>query len=286
MGKLRAMKVAVSGTSGLIGSALCQRLHARGDAIVRLGRAPYSPADLDGADAVVHLGGASIGDGRWTRARKRELYDSRVGSTDSLARAIAAMTPRPSVLLCASGVGYYGATDVEVDETAPRGDDFLARLSGDWEAAAAPARDASVRVVHARFGLVLSKAGGALAKMLPMFRRGLGARLGDGAQPFAWIAIDDAIAALELLLTPPMAGPVNLVAPEQVTQAAFADELARALGTRVRLRVPSLLLRVGLGELATSLTTGARVVPRRLVDAGFVFRHPTLAAALRSTIAS
>jgi uncharacterized protein (TIGR01777 family) len=279
------MNVAVGGASGLIGSALCARLGATGHATRALPRGDVDGALLDGVDAVVHLGGANIAERRWSRARKQELRDSRVLSTARLARALAERARPPSLLLCASGIGYYGARSGDIDESAPRGDGFLAELCEAWEAAADPARAAGIRVVHARFGLVLSTAGGALGKQLPLFRRGLGVRLGDGSAPLSWIAMHDTLAALELLLSSPsLAGAFNLTAPAPVTQDEFATELARALGTHARLRMPAPLLRLALGELADSLLTGARVLPTRLVAAGFRFRYPTLPEALSGTL--
>lgn len=279
------MNVAVSGASGLIGGALCARLRAAGHAVRPLPRGDFDGALFDGVDAVVNLAGAGIAERRWTRARKREIRDSRVVGTGRLARALAGLPRPPAVLVSGSGAGYYGAAAGDVDESAPRGDGFLAEVSADWEAAADPARAAGIRVAHPRFGIVLSAAGGALGKQLPLFRRGLGVKLGDGSAPVSWVAIDDCVAALELVLSSPaLAGAFNVTAPAPVTQDQFADELARALGTRARLRVPAALLRLGLGELADSLLTGARVLPARLVAAGFRFRYPTLAEALSATL--
>jgi uncharacterized protein len=279
------MNVAISGASGLIGGALAASLRGAGHAVRPLPRSADRAA-LDGIDALVHLGGANIAERRWTRARKRVLRDSRVETTFGWARALAEMARPPSVLVSASGVSYYGAAPGAVDESAPPGDGFLAELCVAWEAAADPARAAGIRVAHPRFGIVLSPSGGALGKQLPLFRRGLGAVLGDGTAPLPWVAIDDAVAALQLLLTAPLAGAFNVTAPQPVTQAEFAAELARALGRRAWLRVPATALRLVLGELADELLSGVRVLPARLEAAGFRFRYPTLPAALAHLVHS
>jgi uncharacterized protein (TIGR01777 family) len=210
-------------------------LRGLGHDVRPLGRNAFTPLMLDGADAVVHLGGANIAEGRWTRARKREIRDSRVVGTERLAQALAAMARRPTVLVSASAVGYYGAPAGDVDESAPRGDDFLARVCADWEAAADAARAAGVRVAHPRFGIVLSTAGGALAKQMPLFRRGLGAILGDGTAPLPWVTLDDTIAALELLLTQPLEGVFNVTA-RLSSPTSWRARSARTCGCACRMR--------------------------------------------------
>ncbi len=281
------MRVIVSGSSGLIGTALGASLASTGDDVVRLVRRPpkasaeiqwdpqaagggIDPAALDGADAVVHLTGAPIAAGRWTAARKRAIRDSRVAGTTALVSALTATDHPPAVLLSGSAIGYYGDTGGrEVDESAPAGTGFLADLARDWEAAAAPAADAGIRVVNSRTGIVLSRHGGVLGRLLPMFRLGLGARIGSGTQVMSWIMLTDMVRLLRLLLErPDIAGPVNLTAPHPATNAEFTAALAAAAGRRARLAIPAAALQLGLGEVAGELLSSARVMPRRLLDAG------------------
>jgi uncharacterized protein (TIGR01777 family) len=295
------MRVTVTGSSGLIGSALVQSLRADGHEVVRLtrrepsrpGEARWSPADgcvdkdsLEGADAVVHLAGAGIGDRPWTKAYMRKIRDSRLVGTRTLAEAIAAAAPRPRVLVCGSAIGYYGDTGGrEVDEKSARGQGFLADLVRDWEAAAAPAREAGVRVVHPRTGIVLSREGGMLGRTLPLFRLGLGGTLGDGSQWTSWISLDDEIAALRFLIDHEITGPVNLTAPNPVTNETYTKALGRVLHRPARLAVPGFALRAALRGLAhEGPLISQRVLPRRLEHAGFRFAYedvePALAAAL------
>jgi uncharacterized protein len=288
----------------MIGSVLCKSLAADGHRVERLVRRAAAGDDeiawdpargtidgdgdgggggarLDGVDAVVHLAGANVGEGRWTKARKRELRSSRVASTALLARTIAAAAKKPRVFVSASGIAWYGTRSDTVDESATRGDGFLAELCVDWEAAAAPARAAGVRVVHPRIGVVLAPSGGALAKMLPAFKLGLGAVLGDGTAPVSWITLDDTVRALRFAIDhATLAGAVNLTAPEPTTQRGLAVALGRALHRPVLFRLPGALLRLAVGELAGELLGGAAVVPTQLARAGFSFAHPTLPDAL------
>jgi uncharacterized protein (TIGR01777 family) len=302
------LRILVSGASGLIGSALIQSLvqtsRADGDEVLRLvRRAPTAkgeigwdparrrgpdPAAIDGVDAVVHLAGAGLGEHRWTAGYKRQLRTSRVESTALLASTIAALPHPPRVFVSASGVGYYGDTgEAEVDENSPPGNDFLARLCQDWEAAAAPAAAAGVRTVAVRSGIVLSTAGGALGKVLPLFRAGLGARLGTGRQYVSWIARPDHVAALRFLLrAEQLSGPVNVTAPEPVTNAAYTAAIAAAVRRPAWFAVPAPVLRVALGEFAGTVVTGQRVLPQRLTDAGFEFRYGGVEEALRALVAS
>jgi uncharacterized protein (TIGR01777 family) len=233
-------------------------------------------------DAVVHLSGAPIAGGRWTKARKAVLRSSRIGSTTALASAMAAADPRPGVLLCASAIGYYGQTgDRAVDESAPAGSGFLAELVRDWEAAAGPARAAGIRVVSFRSGVVLAASGGMLGRLLPLFRLGLGARVGSGRQYLSWISLTDEVSAIRFLLASGDAtGPFNLTAPEPVTNTDFTSALGRALGRPTVLALPSGLLSAALGEVAGELLGSARVLPGRLEAAGFRFAHPDIATAL------
>jgi uncharacterized protein (TIGR01777 family) len=281
------MRVVVSGSSGLIGTALGASLASTGDEMIRLvRRSPTSPGEIgwdplaadggidrgaiDGADAVVHLAGAPIAAGRWTAARKQEIRDSRVAGTRGLVSALAAMDQPPSVLLSGSAIGYYGDTGGrEVDESAPPGAGFLADVVRDWEAAAAPARDAGIRVVNLRTGIVLSRQGGVLGRLLPMFRLGLGARIGAGSQVMSWIMLTDVSRIIRFLLDRhDLDGPVNVTSPHPATNAEFTSALAAAVGRHARLGVPAAVLRLGLGEVAGELLSSARVLPRRLLEAG------------------
>lgn len=297
------LHVAVTGAGGLIGSALSRRLGAAGHTVTPVVRRPASageiswdpengrlePGQLEGMDAVIHLAGENVG-ARWTAARKRRIKSSRTTGTRLLAQAIARARRRPGVLVSASAIGIYGNRGDEVlTENSPAGDaalDFLAEVGREWEAAAEPARASGVRVIHPRFGLVLSHEGGALNKMLLPFRLGLGARLGNGTQWMSWISIDDVVGAiLHVLLTESFSGPVNLVAPEPVRNRDFTAILGRVLSRPTPFAVPAAALRLTLGEMATStLLASARVLPKRLLAAGYRFEHPDLDTALRHVL--
>jgi len=301
------MRVAITGSSGLIGTALTASLRADGHEVVRLVRRPPRAADevrwdpraadagnpdLAGVDACVHLAGAGVGDHRWTAAYKAEIRSSRVLPTGALAAALAAAAaPRPAAFLVASAIGWYGDTGgAPVTEDAPAGQAFLSRVVADWEAAAAPAREAGLRVAHLRSGLVLASGGGMLGRLSLPARLGVLPRFGDGRQVMSWISLTDEVRAIRFLLDGPGAearsGPYNLTAPNPVTDS----ELTAALDTAFHrpdlpwLRVPAPLLKLGLGEMSSELLNSARVLPRRLLDAGFVFDHPTLAAALAAEL--
>ncbi|MCW2574546.1 MAG: hypothetical protein JWR66_576 [Modestobacter sp.] len=299
------MKVAVTGSSGLIGSELVRSLRADGQEVLRLVRRTPRTADehrwepahhrippglLDDVDAVVNLAGVGVGDKRWTDKRKQEVLRSRVDSTATISQALAdaaASHPgRERVLLSASAVGWYGDTgDRVVDESAPPGTDFLARVCVEWEAATAAAATAGARVVTLRTGLVLGR-GGLLARLLPLFRLGLGGKLGSGRQYFPWISLRDEVDAIRFLLTAPVSGPVNLTAPEPVTNAAFTEALATAVHRRAFLTVPGPALQLALGEFArVGVLAGQRVVPAALLAAGFSYRHPDLPSALQAALA-
>jgi uncharacterized protein (TIGR01777 family) len=306
------MKVAVTGSSGLIGSALLASLRADGHEVIRLVRRPPRSADevrwdpraadagllapsraagpLDGLGACVHLAGAGVMDRRWTARYKAEVRASRVLGTRALAGALARLSPPPATLVSASAIGWYGDTGAdEVDESAPAGKMFLARVVRDWEAAAGPAADAGIRVVHPRSGLVLTPAGGILGRLLPFARLGLCPRFGSGRQVMSWISLSDEISAIRFLLDrKDVSGPVNLTAPAPATNSEFTAALAAAVGRRDLpwLRIPTLVLRLALGEGAVELVTSARVAPRRLLEAGFQFRHPALPQALAAELAS
>jgi uncharacterized protein (TIGR01777 family) len=305
------MKVAVTGSSGLIGTALVTSLRADGHEVIRLVRRsprsadevrwdpraahaglvtrPRPPASLEALSACVHLAGAGVMDRRWTARYKAEVRASRVLSTRALAGALARLSPPPATLVSASAIGWYGDTGgQEADESAPAGDAFLSRLVRDWEAAAEPAADAGIRVVHPRSGLVLTPAGGILARLLPLARLGLCPRFGSGRQVMSWISLSDEIGAIRFLLDrEDISGPVNLTAPAPATNSEFTAALAAALGRRDLpwLRIPSQVLRLALGERAVELLTSARIAPNRLRCAGYQFRHPTLPEALSAELA-
>jgi hypothetical protein len=335
------MKVAITGSSGLIGTALTASLRADGHDVVRLvRRPPHAPDEvrwdpraadagdplLNGVDACVHLAGAGVGDHRWTAAYKAEIRASRVLPTRALATALAAASPQPAAFLAASAIGWYGDTGgAPVDEDAPAGKAFLPRVVADWEAAAAPAREAGIRVAHLRSGLVLGSGGGVLGRLALPARLGLLPRFGDGRQVMSWISLTDEVRAIRFLLddsddpggsgdprsssgpTGPggsgdladssgsggsgaeaRSGPYNLTAPNPVTDS----ELTAALHAAFHrpdfpwLRVPAPLLKLALGEMSSELLTSARVLPKRLLDAGFVFEHPTVAEALTAELAA
>lgn len=238
---------------------------------------------------MVHLAGAGIGDRRWSEDYKREVVRSRVEGTRTLAGALAELTAKPAVLLSGSAVGFYGDTgDVAVDETAPAGAGFLAReVVVPWEAETAPAEEAGIRVARLRTGLVLSGRGGMLSRILPIFKAGLGAPLGSGRQYWSWISIDDWVLAVRhILKNPEISGPVNVTAPEPVTNAEFTKALGAALHRpTMPLAVPGFLLRTALGEFAEEgVLTGQRVIPRRLLDSGHAFRHTRLNEALTAVL--
>jgi len=294
-----SLTVLVVGASGHLGSALVPLLAGQGYRVRRLVRAPrpvtpeavhWDPdagtldaAALEGVDAVVNLAGERIAALRWTRAKKTRISRSRVGGTRLLAETLAALERRPRVFLSASAVGYYGDRGAEVlTEESPPGHTFLARLCREWEAAALPARRAGIRVVHLRTANVLDARRGFLAPLLPLFRLGLGGRLGSGRQYVPWIAIDDWVRAVaHLLVTESVDGPVNLAAPQQVTNAEFTRTLARVLGRPAVAVVPAFALRLVMGELGREILASQRVQPARLLVSGFTFEYPTLEEALR-----
>jgi len=296
------VKVVVTGASGLIGSALVKSLTADAHDVVRLVRrepraaderqwdpsgGDLDPALMDAADAVVHLAGAGIGDKRWTEDYKQTILRSRVDGTTTIATAIARATDPPNVLLSASAVGYYGETgDEGADESSPNGQGFLADVVRQWEAATAAAETAGVRVVHARTGVVLSAEGGALGKVLPLFKLGLGGRLGNGQQWMSWIAIADHITALRFLLDrADLAGPINVTAPEPVRNRDYTKAIGRAVHRPALAVVPATALRVALGGFADEgVLVSQRVVPARLEDAGFPFTYADIDSALTAIV--
>jgi|SRR5690606_2407848 uncharacterized protein (TIGR01777 family) len=297
------MRILLAGASGFLGTHLARRLVANGHQVTRLvrhatpgpGQVPWQPstgqldpAALADVDAVINLAGAGIGDRRWTERYRAEIRRSRVDTTTTLARAIAA-TPaerRPAVLLNASAVGWYGDTgDRAVEEDAPAGEGFLADVCRVWEAATRPAEDAGVRVVRLRTGYPLHHSGGLLKRQLLPFRLGLGGRLGTGEQWLPWISLADWLSAVEFLLTHDIAGPVNVVGPAPVTNAEFTRVLGRTLRRPAVLPIPAVALRLALGQFATAALASARVLPGTLTRAGFRYQHPELSAALRAALA-
>ncbi len=297
------MRVLISGASGLIGSALRASLSEAGHQVVRLVRTS-SPADeatvfwdpasdyldptgIEGFDAVIHLAGESIAEGRWTPQKMERIRNSRVHGTRLLCETLAGLSHRPKVLLSASAVGFYGdCGDQRLDEESPSGTGFLAEVTRQWEEATQLATAADIRVVLLRFGMVLSKSGGALAKMLPVFRMGLGGRLGSGQQCVSWITLDDIAGAIEHLLSnEQLSGPFNLVSPRPVTSRRFTDTLASTLRRPALLPMPAAVLQVLFGPMADELLLAStRAIPRRLLASGYQFRDPELDAALRRVL--
>lgn len=291
--------ILLSGASGLLGTALRHSMSRREMRFLQLVRRPAganthvrspmenlsvgSPAPPEGCRAAIHLSGANIGAHRWTASYRRELIASRVATTRALAQSLAQLHHPPETLIVSSAVGIYGDRGNEIlDESAESGSGFLAELCQEWEEAAAPARAAGIRVVHLRTGVILATQGGALAKMLPLFRRGLGGPLGSGHQWMSWIEIDDAVRAILFLLErTEIRGPVNLTAPEPVTNADFTRALAQALHRPAFLRAPAFALRLALGEMAReTLLASQRAYPARLAQARFSFSSPGIDKAL------
>src|SRR5919202_1387694 len=295
------MKVLISGATGLIGSALIPVLEVGGHEITRLTRSPVSGGDvgwdpdageidasrLEGYDAVVHLAGENIGVGRWTEEKKRRIMESRSRGTRLLAETIASLPEPPEVMVSASAVGYYGDRGNELlsEESGP-GSDFLAEVCKAWEAAADPAREAGIRVVHPRNGVVLSTGGGALARLLPIFKLGGGGRVGSGRQWWSWIAVDDVVGAIVHALTrDSVEGPVNLGSPNPVTNAEFTRVLGKILNRPTIFPLPSPAARLMLGEVADALLLASqRVEPAKLKGSGYEFLFPELEGALRHLI--
>jgi uncharacterized protein len=289
--------VAIAGASGFIGSALTRHLTTQGHVVRRIGRASsrgadfqwdldtgrLDPAALDGADAVVNFTGATIAQ-RWTSDHKRAILASRLRSTEILAKTMAAVRTPPGVFLSTSAIGVYGSRgDEPIDERSRPGTGFLADVVQQWEKAAVPAQDAGVRLVHPRMGLVMHPDGGVLAKLVPVFNLGGGGRIAKGTQWMSWIGLHDLLRALVFLIeTPALSGAVNVTAPNPVTNADFSHTLGDVLHRPAIATVPEFAVKLMFGEMGEeTLLAGQRVLPRRLVDAGFAFDFPELAAALR-----
>jgi uncharacterized protein (TIGR01777 family) len=298
-----SLRVAVTGSSGLIGSAVVAALRDDGHRVVRLvrrgpaasdeiawdPRAPdggLHPDELSGVRVVVHLAGAGVADRRWTARYKAEIRDSRVVGTRALVTALTRMSEPPAVLLSGSAIGWYGNTGgQEVTESSPAGTGFLPDLVSDWEAAARGAEAAGIRVVTLRTGLVLTRRGGMLTRLLPLFRFGLGAKLGTGRQVMSWLTLADYPRILRFLLAhPELSGPVNLSTPCPVTNAEFTATLAATLHRPALLRVPTPALRLVLGEVSGDMLSSARVMPAKLLSAGYEFAYPALAGALAAEL--
>jgi uncharacterized protein len=300
------MRIAITGSTGMLGTALSAALTEDGHEIVRLVRhgspdeaagerhwSPFGPPDpkpFEGCDVVIHLAGAGLGDKRWSAAYKREISESRLHGTDTLARSLALLAQPPKALLSASAIGFYGDTgDTPVTEESPGSDDFLGALCRDWEAATKPAEDAGIPVAHLRNGVVLSGSGGALARMLPFFKAGIGGPINSGRQYFSFIGMADYLAAVRHIMPLTMAGtltgPVNVTGPRPVTNRAFTKALGHVLHRPTVLPVPGFALRVLFGQMARELTGSQRVLPARLTASGFGFTTPDPRSALSAALA-
>ena len=295
-------RIAVAGSSGLVGSRLVRHLEANGDHVIRLVRErPVGPgavfwdpakeeldaAALDGVDAVVNLAGVSIAGKRWSASRKQQILQSRIDSTSLLSRTMASMSSKPGVFVSTSAVGYYGTAGVTIlTETAPQGEGFLAGVCEQWEAAAEPARQAGIRVVHPRFGIVMAGDGGMLPPIARLFRFGLGGRIGNGKQFLSWVDLDDLVAMIDFLIDAnTIEGPVNAVAPQNVTNEEFTRTLGTILHRPKFLPAPAFAIQLLMGEMGEELVLASqRAVPDRLQDAGFAYRHPSLEHSLRHAL--
>jgi uncharacterized protein len=298
------MKILIGGSHGLVGTALIKQLEEGGHDVYRLVRfAPqsereveWSPdrfsiaiARLDGFDAVINLAGESIADGRWTDDKKKRIRDSRIKGTELLSKVFADLVKPPATFICASAIGIYGNRGDEVlTEESKSGDDFLAKVCVDWEEATAAATAKGIRVVNTRFGVILDPKGGALAKMLPPFRMGVGGKIGNGKQWMSWITLDDVVKGLEFVLTnDSVKGPVNFVAPNAVTNAEFTKALGHALSRPTIFPIPAFGVRLLFGEMGDALLLGSiRVEPAKLKEAGYNFKDSDLDEALRRLLAS
>ncbi|WP_405971626.1 TIGR01777 family oxidoreductase [Streptomyces sp. NBC_00988] len=294
-------RIAVTGASGLIGSALVRSLTADGHEVVRLVRRGARGADevcwdpegqyvdaagLDGCDAVVNLAGAGVGDHRWTDAYKKQVRDSRVLGTAALAEAVAALDRPPRVWVNGSAIGFYGETgDRAVDEEAPPGDGFLPSLCVEWEEATAPVQEAGVRTVFARTGLVVAREGGAWAKLFPLYKAGLGGRFGNGRQYWSFVALHDEVAAIRHLIdTDGLSGPFNLTAPNPLTNREISAAMGRVLRRPSLFTVPAPALKLVLGEMSGDVLGSQRVLSKRLLESGFTFAFPEIEGAIRAAL--
>ncbi|MDT8325242.1 MAG: TIGR01777 family oxidoreductase [Bacteroidota bacterium] len=303
-------RIVMTGATGLIGSRVVRELQRRGDQVTALTRNPKRAKEklpdgvealrwlseddddwteaIDGADAIIHLAGESIAEERWTEEYKQRIYDSRIDTAGKLLAAIEAASSRPSVLISASAVGYYGNTgDTEVDESAGPGKDFLAELCTDWEKSVEKARDLDVRVVTTRFGLVLARDGGVLDKLLTPFKMFAGGPVGNGEQWFPWVHIDDVVGLLlHALDHDDLSGPLNAVSPGVLRNRAFAEALGEALNRPARFSVPAFVIKLAMGELGETLLGGQRARPTRSLESGYTFKYPEIGPALEDLLAS
>lgn len=295
------MKIAITGSSGLIGSALIEALSRRGDEVVRVVRSAPGPEDvlwdigagtmeankLEGVDAVVHLAGEGIGEAKWSPDQKKKILESRTLGTALLAETLAGLSAKPKVLVSGSAMGIYGNRgDTELTEQAERGSGFLADVVAAWESAAEPAVSAGIRTAFIRTGVVLSPDGGALKEQLPFFKMGVGGKIGDGSQYWSWISLDDHVGAILHIIDGDLAGPVNLVAPNPVTNQEFTTALGKALGRPTFLPTPKFAVDFRLGKEAAQemLFWSTRVIPGALADSGYQFKHPTIAEAFEALL--
>ena len=295
------MKIAIAGASGLVGSALIHALTAGDVAITRLVRqAPkageiewhpnqdqVSPQSLEGFDVIINLAGENLASGRWTDEHKRKIRDSRVSGTHLLSEAIAKMEVKPRVFVCASATGIYGDRDDEVlDEQSESGGGFLAGVCREWERACEPATKAGVRVVSLRFGPILAREGGMLAKLLTPFKMGMGGKVGTGRQYISWVALEDAVSAILLAINDQsVQGPLNVVSPNPVTNEEFTKTLGHVLNRPTALAMPAFAARLAFGEMADEmLLVSQRVMPKRLTAAGFQFQYPELEGAMKKYV--
>jgi uncharacterized protein (TIGR01777 family) len=281
------MKVMISGSSGLIGSALSKSLRSDGHIVVGLPRTYEESIDFSDVDAVVHLAGENIAAGRWTPDKKRRIEVSRVDGTRQLAEQLAGSPAKPSVFICASAIGFYGHRgDALLDEDSQAGDGFLPTVCKQWEAASRPAEEAGIRTVRIRTGIVLSTEGGALKKMLPPFKIGLGGTLGNGHQYMSWISLADVVQIIRFLIdTDSISGAVNLVSPDPVTNSEFTKKLGQVLHRPAIFPLPSFAARIIFGEMANELLLeSCRVHPGKLLNSGYAFRHTNLQDALKDIL--
>jgi uncharacterized protein len=295
------MKVLIAGASGLVGSALIPSLVAEGAAVTRLVRSAPAPGEiqwhpnqdqidsgkLEGFDAIINFAGENIAGGRWTDDQKRKIRDSRVNGTHLISEAIAKLEQKPNVFLCASATGIYGDRGDEIlDEQSDSGGGFLAGVCREWEKATEPAMAAGVRTVHLRFGPILAREGGMLAKLLTPFKMGMGGKVGSGKQYISWVSIGDVIEAVKLALhNDSIRGPLNIVSPNPVTNEVFTKTLGHVLNRPTALAMPAFAARLAFGEMADEmLLASQRVIPRKLNDAGFEFQQPELEDALRKNV--
>ncbi len=297
------MKILITGSHGLVGSALVPSLANAGYTVIRMIRPPMKPEEkeilwnplegfvekekLEGFDAVVHLAGENISTGRWTAEKKARIRDSRVKGTRLLAEILAGLKHKPKILASASAIGFYGSRGTEVmNEKSAAGSGFLAETCVEWEAAAEPARQVGINVVHLRFGIILSPKGGALARMLPPFKLGVGGKIGSGNQYMSWVSITDVVGAvMHVLKSKELKGPLNIVSQQPVTNLEFTKALGRVLSRPTVFPLPAFAARFALGEMADELLLSSNcVIPSRLKASGYVFQHNNIEEALRSML--